>query len=1327
MRLHLTLLLILFFCTCTFGQLSNHGRAPNSRELLYVHTDRTLYAPNETIYFRAYLTDGQRRLHTPLSDVVSLDLLNARGEKVAGVNVFRGERGHAGYLRLPYNLPGGRYTLRAYTNWLGNFGPETFFTKYVYVQKTTRPNLLLELEPRREAYGPGDTIRYDFAARDRFGNPLAGKSIVAELRLDGEVVAAEKWVSSVAGKAVIEFLLPSDLATTDVKLSAVLIADGTRETVLRSVRIVLNDITLAFFPEGGHRAPEGPQKIAFRATDAYGQPADVSGRIMAGDEEVVSFRSTHNGYGHFLLPDGAPAQLRAQIDRPNPLAELYDLPSPRADGFSAQLSVTNQRFQFKTNSQAGEYRLQIATPDSIFWEYTLTNSLDAMLINYPAGVYEATLFDTENKARWKRMFFLRPMTKASTLYPNKTSGKDQEPDTLSFDLLDTYGNIIAGEFSLAIVDDGYHTKQNDKQPHIVTQLLLQSELKGKLYEPNDYFDPEQPQAMAALDDVLLCHGWKGIDWSIEPVYPHLQTGLNGYIEQKNLFTGKLKLDERQLTPLTKNWYCLRLPLYASTTALWPAIRPYTINHAAPLLPIDTLYPATGLKEQQTANRKVPTRTFQAEPVVEQDATVSIRGSRSNASDYYLDGALMSRAVGLSTELDVVMVTGYKKSTKSDATGAASTIYNNTIGAGEYSIHQHERAPDHRRAYFAQRQPKIELQPQWRYGYTGDLEFPQRAYQANEGLLRWLPQLERNEGKATVTYNPPQGSKTYRLILEGITETGDPVHQEATFFTKADFELEAKLPTKAVVGDTLLLDATVRNNLDHPVELSPRLGATKHLRPIFPNFKQQLAAGEARNLQRLVVVEQAGSPNASWRLARKGYGKSSSQSERIDIRPRYFTHTALGLGIGAQESTINFAVNHRRGPITCQLQLFGNPLAAIQEELKELLQAPRGCFEQVVSSAYPNVLTLQLLHTDATDENYFLRLQAERFVKQGNQRLPRFETLGGGFTLWGYGQPRPSLTAYALMHLADLREADQELKPGMIKRSRRFLRAHVDTTAFAPKPDQAYALLALLRHGEPDLVALLDRHQAAALAGEGPAYYRLLMANALLEAGRKEAARTLVQAWLPVAMSVESAAYDAPLSFSHSYGRMRRIEQLGWFITAYLEAIGYDRTLEAVYLRLSELKGQCRYLSTQATVQYLRAVLALIPYRPKSSAGNCEVLLNGEVVSRFSFNKNDVRPRSFTYDAGVMEGQNELRLRFPNTEQPPPFSWRGQWPRKLLANAPGLPLRLSSAPQQREVQRGATVRWDIVVENMGDSTVYSPMVQIGLPGNTDLLAKDLDPL
>ena len=82
---------------------------------------------------------------------------------------------------------------------------------------------------------------------------------------------------------------------------------------------------------------------------------------------------------------------------------------------------------------------------------------------------------------------------------------------LKFSVRDETGEPCAATLSMAVIDDRNLTFANDKQAHLMSHLLLNSELEGKIEEPSAYFDLDE-KSEHALDLLMLTHGWKRYHW-----------------------------------------------------------------------------------------------------------------------------------------------------------------------------------------------------------------------------------------------------------------------------------------------------------------------------------------------------------------------------------------------------------------------------------------------------------------------------------------------------------------------------------------------------------------------------------------------------------------------------------------------------------------------------------------------------------------------------------------------------------------------------------------------------------------------------------------------
>ncbi len=102
-------------------------------EKAYLHTDRNYYAAGEDIWLKAYLVNAQTgiRINTSANLYVELISPDAKVIDKEMLHLVNGLAG--GDFHLPDNASAGNYRIRAYTNWMKNFGDMFFFEKKIEV------------------------------------------------------------------------------------------------------------------------------------------------------------------------------------------------------------------------------------------------------------------------------------------------------------------------------------------------------------------------------------------------------------------------------------------------------------------------------------------------------------------------------------------------------------------------------------------------------------------------------------------------------------------------------------------------------------------------------------------------------------------------------------------------------------------------------------------------------------------------------------------------------------------------------------------------------------------------------------------------------------------------------------------------------------------------------------------------------------------------------------------------------------------------------------------------------------------------------------------
>ncbi len=163
-------------------------------EKVYLHSDRTYYYPGDDIWFKAYLIEADSRLLMDHSNNLHVDLISP-SLKIIESRVIRIDAGLGnGDLRLPVELPSGRYLLRAYTNYMRNFSENLFFKREIIVVGQTNP----ESNPNVETVTKENRINMGFfpeggSLLDNVSTIVAFKAVDAIGRgceVSGEVYAS---------------------------------------------------------------------------------------------------------------------------------------------------------------------------------------------------------------------------------------------------------------------------------------------------------------------------------------------------------------------------------------------------------------------------------------------------------------------------------------------------------------------------------------------------------------------------------------------------------------------------------------------------------------------------------------------------------------------------------------------------------------------------------------------------------------------------------------------------------------------------------------------------------------------------------------------------------------------------------------------------------------------------------------------------------------------------------------------------------------------------------------------------------------------------------
>ncbi len=508
--------------TTFFDLLTNRlqqRKAATAPEKVYLHIDRTLLEPGESVWFAAYVRNADNLQPSIMSDVVYVEVLNPQQQILQTMQLDASTGAAKGEYNFSFDLPGGTYKLRAYTQWMKN--TSEVFERTITLQKTVLPNLNLKMEFEQKAYGPGDIsiARLDAHALDN--TALSMTEIKGSIRLNGQEIGTCSAQTDQNGRGYLRFELPKDLQTTDGLLQVQIQHNGRTESISRAIPIVLNHIDLAFFPEGGDAIVGLPCRMAFKATNEFGKAADIEGEILNENGQIVStFSSYHNGMGAFeFIPNSS--KCHARITKPFESDELIALPDAKTNGYALRVqSMDNQKAIVEINgTKRGKLHLVVVAQDSIVQYKSIqlaTDETQKVLIptaNLPMGIVRVTLFDDKKNALAERLFFAgHERSLKVEIQTDKAQYLPRQAVNMQLSVRDNLGKPVKGRFSLAVCDENQLVFADDKQGHILASMLLEQEVRGEIEEPNFYFDPKEPKSQQALEYLLMTQGWRRFQW-----------------------------------------------------------------------------------------------------------------------------------------------------------------------------------------------------------------------------------------------------------------------------------------------------------------------------------------------------------------------------------------------------------------------------------------------------------------------------------------------------------------------------------------------------------------------------------------------------------------------------------------------------------------------------------------------------------------------------------------------------------------------------------------------------------------------------------------------
>jgi len=1381
------LVAVTFMCaTPLFGQFQNHDRI----EKAYIQTDKPMYMPGDEIWIKAWVVNGAN-MPTVLSQKATIELIKPDGSKLMRKEILIEDGVITEYLKLDVNANGGIYQLKINTPWMSTLDQSYKYSKEITVQKYDPPRLLMKIDLDKEGYGKGEPVVASFNVKDLKDRPISSVGVEYTLFVEGIETQKLHKESDIKGESNAEFVIPNQLKSTNISVNAKIKYRGQIESISERIPVVLENIDLQFLPEGGSLLEGFENVLAFKAVSEMGEPTDVSGEIVDSNGNKVSdFSSAHYGMGKINFRPEENKNYFAKICSPYESSKLIPIKYKVSEGIKfTVVDHSDQKVKLEIiGGVDNNMSLVLSNLCDVVWTKSLENQDNQNVIipieSLPQGIHKISLQNNGNTT-CERLIFLHPERGMQvTLSTDKSIYGLREKVIAQVKTTDYKGNPVSGDFGISVVEDKMLSFADDKQGHLTTELLLSSELNGDINEPNYYFDSITVETKTHLDLVMLTHGWrsymedvsneeattflfdqnsyvgqvcsrkghKGIKtqvliqennsenvrvvdtdadgYFVFPLHKNKSFKLIAKTKSYNSFIKNVKIKELKemrselATALKEKWLAnpnflaMEKPEYGQEEEI-RNISPMNISLTEGQLLDEVVVVGYGnqLMDKRTscigyavtgeAIRRLPTKSINAIAAnvagisVADGGDISIRGSRTNATEYYVDGVRVSGLIPQSKEMKDEF-----------------NIYDRRYSRKIKTKSNHPLIVHHINHYINRSNKKQFYIPKYKKSeITVRSDFRQTIY--------WNPRIQTDEkGEATFSFYTSDEITSFSMIAEGLTADGMVGRDVEKIVAVKPLNIDCKLPSYFVLGDTAQISIVINNDSDTDQHVKLEANAIDLQFDISDLQSILVKKGESFVYQ-LQVTPKNEIAESNFNIKVKSERDFDVLTKKIAILNPYFPQQFSFSGIDSDTFNVEL-FKPLEGSIKAEMKVY-NPVTSALEGIQSLLRRPSGCFEQVSSSTYPNVMICQYLKKDNQSKKEHMD-KAMNYIEEGYKKLAAYETTKDGFEWYGRTPPNVALTAYGLLEFSDMSKIYDGVDKKMLFRTIDFLLDQRDGKGGFNNPKGKYAfsnvskivqnayVLYALSNQKIKTIDIAKEYTAAKknALDSHDLYLTALMALTAYNQGYQNDYQELLDKVIADIGQKDLKNITCKSTIMRSGKNDKNIETLSLCAMAIIRGNLSNRPLvKKIIDHIFSSRRGGRFGSTQATCLAIQAILAYADWDTKK-VNTIGSTITASIDNDFSTDiKNQV---DLTDQITSNTHQVQVQYSSPNNKS---FEMTVDYMSKIPPSSENPELALSTRLMNSNCALADQVSMEVVLTNLKDKLSANPTIILGIPAGMSI--------
>lgn len=610
-------------------------------------------------------------------------------------------------------------------------------------------------------------------------------------------------------------------------------------------------------------------------------------------------------------------------------------------------------------------------------------------------------------------------------------------------------------------------------------------------------------------------------------------------------------------------------------------------------------------------------------------------------------------------------------------------------------------------------------------------------------IHWEPDLQTGpSGDTSITFYNSDAISSFQVTAEGITQSGKIARGTHTYFTQLPFSISAKIPHTLTYQDEIALPVTLSNNSAKKIQGKLRLHHDQKLK-LRESYDSAITiqAGKTKSLHIHYKVRnrQGRSP---FSISFEGKNFSDDIRDTIKIIPKGFP-VHISRGNIALEEDYHISINNKiDNSLHAGITAYPSVMTDLREGVKSILREPHGCFEQVSSSTYPNIIALQYMETTGNFD-YKTKKQAHQLIKKGYKKLTAYETADNGFEWFGNTPPHEGLTAYGLLEFTDMQQVFEGVDENMLQRTKAFLMKKKDgqggfkqgigAHGFSGNEENltnAYIVYALAASGTPAkrLKQEWETAYQQAKASED-AYQLALMANAMAAFNKDKNCEELLGILKQHIIRHGIDSLPAQSSITRSSGKSLQVETAALTCLAFLNDNPdryYNELNKGIRFLIQSRTGYGGFGSTQATVNALKAITEFDKYNKRSSEPGSLLVYAGNNYAEKKTYKADIKEKIHLSGFGnyLKNGKNKISIAYEDTQQPLPYAINISYNTYTPPDSKKCKVQLSTRLKNTKIDIGQTARMNIKISNKTDKNLPMTLARIGIPTGLDIQHRQL---